>query len=256
MKRDARHYAFIKVTRGPAPKLLVVRGPSGDNSSVYYGPFQGANQLQEAVRELSDALGLRDCTTERRMIFSDQQELFQIQRTPGCIRHEIKKCLGPCVGGCSAREYDERVTQARAFLDGANDGPMESLRVQMEGASEALLYERAAALRDKLHRLEMLREQFARLRFALETLSFVYTVPGFNGEDRVYVIRRGLVRAERSRPRSTRDRRSLDRLVSEIFAPDPPKSATVPTHEIDELLLLSSWFRRFPDELTRTQAIA
>jgi excinuclease ABC subunit C len=256
MKRDARHYAFIKVTRGPAPKLLVVRGPAGDDSSVYYGPFHGANQLQDAVRELSDVLGLRDCTTERKMIFSDQQELFQIQRTPGCIRHEIRKCLGPCVGGCTAREYDERVGQARAFLDGANDGPMELLRNQMESASEALMFERAAALRDKLHRLESLREQFARLRFALETLSFVYTVPGFEGEDRVYVIRRGLVRAERSRPRSTRARRALDRLVLEIFAPEPPQSATVPAHEVDELLLLSSWFRRFPDELSRTRAMA
>src|SRR5688500_9220667 len=39
MKRDARHYAFIKVTRGPAPKLLVVRGAGSDDGGVYYGPF-------------------------------------------------------------------------------------------------------------------------------------------------------------------------------------------------------------------------
>src|SRR6185312_15261856 len=41
MKRDAHHYAFIKVTRGPAPKLLVVRGPTDDTAATYYGPFYG-----------------------------------------------------------------------------------------------------------------------------------------------------------------------------------------------------------------------
>ena len=66
----------------------------------------------------------------------------------------------------------------------------------MEAASERLEYERAAVLRDKLKRLEALRGQFARLRFAVETLSFAYTVPGHDGDDRVYLIRRGRVRAE------------------------------------------------------------
>ena len=41
MKRDARHWSFIKLTRGPAPKLLVVRGGTGSaDGGVYYGPFQ------------------------------------------------------------------------------------------------------------------------------------------------------------------------------------------------------------------------
>ena len=102
MKRDGRHYAFIKVTRGTAPKLLVVRGGGTDDHSVYYGPFFGAQRVSEAVRELNDALGLRDCALERSMMFSDQQEIFSLlPRTPGCIRFEIKRCLGPCIGACS-----------------------------------------------------------------------------------------------------------------------------------------------------------
>src|SRR5919202_2002994 len=57
MKRDARHYAFIKVTRGPAPKLQVVRGAGSEDGGIYYGPFVGAQRITDAVRELSDALG-------------------------------------------------------------------------------------------------------------------------------------------------------------------------------------------------------
>ncbi|MEO7857634.1 MAG: UvrB/UvrC motif-containing protein, partial [Gemmatimonadaceae bacterium] len=214
--------------------------------------FHGAQRVGEAVRELNDALGLRDCRLDQPMHFADQPELFQIfPRTPGCIRHEIRKCLGPCVGGCTAREYDERVSLVRAFLDGADDGPMDVLRGDMQAASDQLDFERAAVLRDKLQRLEALREQFIRFRFAVETLSFVYTVPGHDGDDRIYLIRRGRVRGESAIPRSEEDRARLLEMVSEVFNPAERETAQVPSHEVDELLLLSSWFRRFPAELAK-----
>jgi len=257
MKRDARHYAFLKLTRGAAPKLLVVRGAGSEDGGVYYGPFLGAQRVGEAARELSDVLGLRDCPLDRRMYFSDQQELFQIApRTPGCIRLEIRKCLGPCVAACTVADYDERVALARAFLDGADDGPMRTLRGQMEACAERLEFERAGAYRDKLRRLEDLREQFARLRFAVETLSFVYTVPGHEGDDRVYLVRRGRVRHEQAAPRSAAERRQLAARVAELFGATEHAGAGVPSHEIDELLLLSSWFRRFPEQLAQTRSPA
>jgi excinuclease ABC subunit C len=251
-KRDLRHYAFIRITGGRVPKLTVARArATGDG--LCYGPFIGPQLVAEAVRELSDAFGLRDCADHIPMRYSDQPELIQLgPRTPGCIRHEIKKCLGPCVGGCSAREYDEQVKLARAFLQGDTDGPIERFRREMEQSSGALSYERAAMYRDKLRRLERLREQFGRVRFALESLSFVYPVPGFEGDDRVYLIRRGTVRAERAAPRSTPDRFELQRLIDEVFQPGEPHQGPVRLHEIDEILLLSAWFRRFPEELSKT----
>ncbi len=256
MKNDGRNYSFIKLTRGAAPKLLVVRGASGEDADIYYGPFVGAQRVEEAVRELNDALMLRDCRVDLKMFFSDQTELFQLARTPGCIRHEISKCLGPCVGGCSASQYLERVALARAFLDGSDDSPINMLRAQMEKLSAELEFERAATYRDKLERLEALRAQFGRLRFAVENLSFVYTVPGHEGEDKVYLIRRGVVRAELRKPRSSKDRRTMKQLVEDIFSGNPSPTAQIPTHEIDELLLLSSWFRRFPKEMKRTRQVS
>lgn len=254
MKRDARHFAFIKLTRGPAAKLLVVRGAGADDAQIYYGPFHGAQRVGEAVRELNDALGLRDCRLDQPMHFADQPELFHIYpRTPGCIRYEIRKCLGPCVGGCNTTQYDERVRLVRGFLDGADDGPMHSLRGEMEAASERMEFERAAVLRDKLKSLEHLRAEFIRFRFAVETLSFVYTVPGFEGDDRIYLIRRGRVRGEYEIPRNESDRVRLLEMVEDVFNPVDRDTAQVPAHEIDELLLLSSWFRRFPVELTRSR---
>jgi excinuclease ABC subunit C len=251
MKRDDRNFVFIKVVKSPAPKLVVVRGAS-DDSAPHYGPFQGAQAVNEAVRELHDVLSMRDCSLDTRMHFADQRELFQLARTPGCIRYEVKKCLGPCVGGCTESEYLHRVALARAFLDGRDDGPIATLRHEMEAASEKLEFERAASMRDKLQRLEALKQQFLRFRFAVETLSFVYTVPGYGGEDRVYLIRRGRVRAEDIPPQGERDHRRLAHLTEAIYGTVERETTQIPTHEIDELLLLSSWFRRFPGELART----
>jgi excinuclease ABC subunit C len=255
MKSDDRNYCFIKITRGPAPKLVVVRGPGQDDSSAYYGPFQGAIRVSEALRELNDVLGLRDCSLDQKMHFADQEDLFQsFVRTPGCIRYEVKKCIGPCVGGCTVGQYDERMGMARDFLDGADDGPIEYLKSEMELASSQMLYERAATMRDKVKRLEQLRQQFNRLHFAVESLSFVYNVAGYEGDDRVYLIRRGRVRAEVAAPRTPSDAAGLLELIDSVYTPIERDSTRIPTHEIDELLLLSSWFKRFPDELAHTSS--
>jgi excinuclease UvrABC nuclease subunit len=255
MKRDARHYAFVRLATVAAPRLQVVRGAGNDATGTYFGPFHGAEQLGNALRELNDALGLRDCRLDMPIYYSDQTELPVVPpRVPGCIRHEIGKCLGPCIGATTHAAYHARFQLARDFLEGAHEAPIETLRVAMEASSAALDFERAGQLRDKMLRLESLREQFAKLRFALESLSFVYTVPGFNNDDRAYVIRRGRVRAELPAPRTPAERRALDVRAGEIFAPREMVGAPVPAHEVDELMLLSSWFRKFPAELARTAA--
>lgn len=254
MKRDARNHAFVAITRGPAPRLVVLRGTGSRGESVVYGPFTGAMRLKEALRELSDALGLRDCTHDRRMRFADQREMFVIPpRTPGCIRFEIGKCLGPCIAAPAEELYRDRVAQARAFLDGADDGPIQLMELAMREASQRLEFERAGALRDKRQRLEDLRGQFDRMRFAVETLTFGYQVPGVDGEDRLYLIRRGVVREDLPAPRTEADRSEVASVARRVLADFPaagPRS--IPRHEVDELLVIASWFRSRPEELART----
>jgi excinuclease ABC subunit C len=255
MKQDGRNLCFIKLTGGVAPRLTVVRGAGSDDRALYYGPFLGAASVEESLRELSDVLGLRDCSLDRKMRFSDQPELFDLPpRTPGCLRYELRKCLGPCIAACTSREYMDRVSLARKFLDGTDDGPIDMLRAEMTASSERLEYERAAAYRDKAVRLEDLRDRFGRLRFAVESLSFIYTVPGSDGKDRLYLIRRGRVRAELDAPANADEDSALREALAHIFG-NVADGVQVPSHEIDELLLLSSWFRRYPRELDRTRRV-
>jgi excinuclease ABC subunit C len=257
MKRDARYHAFVRLSRGPAPRFQVVRGAGTDETGTYFGPFRGAVQLEEAIRELNDALGLRDCALGTPMYFADQPELLDLPtRTPGCIRHEIGRCLGPCVGAVRELDYEAAFKAAQGFLAGEHDSPVAVLRARMDASSEALDFERAALWRDKILRLEALREQFARLRFALESLSFTYTIPGARGEDRVYAVRRGCVRAEAPAPTTPSERAAWDARVAEVGGAGARGPRTVPGHEVDEVILVAGWFRKYPKELERTVALA
>ncbi len=254
MKRDARHYCFVKLTPGLAPKLMVTRDASGDERGIYFGPYLSAGRVNDALRELSDVLGLRDCGNDVPMHFRDQEELPVVAtpRTPGCIRHEIGKCLGPCVAAVTERGYSAQLALARAFLDGTSDGPLDDLQARMQAHSDALEFERAAQMRDKLQRLELLRIQLEKLRFAVETLTFAYPVVGHRNETRIYLVKRGTVRADLKLPTTHRERLEFAEWSRRVFNAKDRPTRQVPTHEIDELLLLSSWFQRNPEEFAKT----
>jgi excinuclease ABC subunit C len=251
-KRDGR-YSFLKLSAGAAPKLFVVQSVA-DDAAAYFGPFRGGRRIEEAVRELNDLLGLRDCALSTPIRFADQSDLFGLERTPLCHRAPIGRCAGPCAALCTEGEYLRRVKLARAFLDGDADEPLEWLSVRMLEASERWNFEYAAQLRDRAERLEALRDEFARLREALDGLSFLYPVSGQEGEDRVYLVRRGTVRACVPAPRTAAQHRRLADLVREHFAQSEPGGALVAKHQVDEILLLARWFRLHPDELTKTIA--
>lgn len=246
-------YSFLKLTGEAAPRLFVVRRVT-DDPATYYGPFRGGRRISGAVRELNDVLGLRDCPSSTPVHFADQSELFQLERAARCHRHELRRCAGPCAAGCTSADYLRRVALARAFLAGDADEPLSWLTERMSSAAERLQFEHAAALRDRIARLEMLRDEFSRLRHAIEELSFVYDVPGCDGDDRVYLVRRGTVRRELRAPRTAAERRRLKKLVAEVYTPPESANALVSPHQVDEILLLAGWFRAQPGEMGRTRA--
>ncbi|HYW09261.1 MAG TPA: GIY-YIG nuclease family protein [Longimicrobium sp.] len=249
-KRDGR-YSFLKLTAGSAPRLAVVNTVA-DDRAAYYGPFRGGRRVGDAVRELNDVLGLRDCALTTPMRFSDQSDLFAFEHTAGCHRSELRLCLGPCAALCTQAEYRQRVELARAFLAGDADEPLAWLNARMLAAAERWDFEYAAAVRERVKRLENLRDEFSRLREALDSLSFLYRVPGAAGDDRVYVIRRGTVRAVLTCPQSCAEKRRLERVAAEHFAQPEPNEAVVSKHQVDEILLIARWFRGNPGELANT----
>jgi excinuclease ABC subunit C len=129
----------------------------------------------------------------------------------------------------------------------------------MTEASAARDYERAAHWRDKMEAFEGFFASISRLRAATDALSFVYGVRdrtpealGGGHDDRVYLVHRGVVRAEAGWPRTPIERDAFARTVERFTAlpRGTPVARTAP--EMDQLALVMSWFRQNPDEFDAT----
>ena len=248
--RPLDRWWVVSLGPGPAPRLKVQRASHaarGLHHEAVVGPFASRGPLVTALRVLNDALGLRDCTERVPMVLRDAGDLFahdespSMARRPGCHRFETKRCLGPCVGACSATEYRLQVGRARAVLEGRDDAPQQQLMREMATASAAMSYERAGWIRDRLTALQALEEQLTRVRGALTRPSCVYAVPGIDGDDRLYLIRHGRVVDEA---------RCLDVEAVNILQAreriDMPMAVSVPADQLDELLMIEQWFRIRP----------
>ncbi len=257
--RTLRRMVFIKVTAGAAPKLKVTELTT-DRAARYFGPFQSEGRTADGVRVLSDLLRLRDCAQDRSLAYEGQADLFgAAPLQPGCIRHELGTCLGPCAARCTSAAYRKAVKAALDFLEGRSVAPMGRILEAMSEASEARDYERAAHWRDKMEAFEDLFAAISRLRAATDALSFVYgvrdrTPPALGGghDDRVYLIHRGVVRAEAAWPRTPIEREAFGAAVEHLrtLPRGLPVARTAP--EMDQVALVTSWFRQNPDEYDAT----
>ena len=249
-KRE-RSYCFVKLTRESAPRLMAANEVKPDGA-LYFGPYAGRNRVREAVREIADLLELRDCATGMRISYADQLEIFARDRPARCLRGELNRCLAPCAGRCTQHEYGERVDLARRFLEGDANRPIAILKSRMETAVDRLQFEYAAQLRDRSIRLQEVSQEMVALRGAIESLTFVYDVKGYKGEDRWYVLRRGTVRAELPAPRNDEERVAVLERAQEILSRTEPPTAELPAHRVAEILLIARWFRLNPAERERT----
>jgi excinuclease ABC subunit C len=245
-----RRLAFVCLGRRPAPYVFLAPRPSARYTACF-GPVRAGRHAREAVRRLNDWFALRDCTQAQEMYFADQRELFPVLRSAGCLRYEIGTCLGPCAGACSRAAYAERVRAARAFLAGTDTSSLQTLERDMAAASEALAFERAAVLRDKLTALRWLHDQLDLLRRARERQSFVYPVPAEEGE-RWYLIHGGRTVAALLRPQDDASREAAAAILEAAFHGPSARAGTADADAIDGVLLVNDWFRRHPDELART----
>jgi excinuclease ABC subunit C len=168
--RDDKAYLCIRVdVRHEWPRIHVVRKFQRDGA-LYFGPFSNATGVRRSIRVLGALFPLRLCTD--RVLAS---------RSRPCLYHQLKRCCAPCVGLVAAEEYRPMVEGMVALLRGRSDEILRRLRGEMESASAALDFERAAALRDRIEALES------------TTLAQRVQTPDLRDRDVVGLARRGEV---------------------------------------------------------------
>jgi excinuclease ABC subunit C len=246
-----RRSVLIKISSHPAPRVYAGSSVGRDDAGCY-GPFRSRARTDEAVRTLNDLLGLRDCADRMPIMFAGQGDLFDQPRQAGCMRHQFGFCSGPCAGFVTEGDYRLRVETAAAFLEGRTLQPLDRVIRSMQEAADAGRFELAARWRERFEQLEWLVAATSRARTARDLLTFVYRDPGDYGDDRVYLVRQGVVRASFPFPATPIEREAFRAVVAtEAARPDCP-SGPLPLDSIDEILLLTAWFRAHPEALRRT----
>jgi len=245
---------FVAISSGTAPKLSSTAAP-GKAGARYYGPLASQMRTAQAIKVLSDMLGLRDCADRMPMVFAEQGDLFDAPRQAACPRYELGLCSGPCAGLVTARDYQARVDAATAFLEGRAIAPVDRVVAGMLSAADQGEFEAAVRWRERFEALEWMLGATTRARAAVELLSFVYRDPGSHGDDRAYLIQRGVVRACYPWPATPIEQEAFRGVVATTLAAPEPAPGPLDVGTIEEMLLVMSWFRRHPEALRRTSKL-
>jgi excinuclease ABC subunit C len=137
--RDDKSFPYILITADHwAPQIIKHRG-ARSRPGHYYGPFASVWAVNRTITALQRAFLLRSCS-----------DGFFANRTRPCLLHQIKRCSAPCTHEIEFAEYAELVRAANAFLSGKSQAVRDELAAEMEKASAALDFERAAVYRDRL----------------------------------------------------------------------------------------------------------
>ena len=144
--RDDKSFPFILLRSDHKfPRIQKHRG-ARRYKGQYYGPFASAGSVNVTLNALEKLFLLRSCN-----------DSFFNNRNRPCLLYQIKRCSAPCVGRIDDAAYGELVADAKSFLDGKSSGVQAKLAKEMEGAAEALDFERAAMLRDRLKALTFIQ---------------------------------------------------------------------------------------------------
>ncbi len=145
--RDDKSFPNILVSREHAfPQIKKHRGAKKERGN-YYGPFASAGAVNRTLNQLQKVFLLRNCS-----------DAMFASRTRPCLLYQIKRCAAPCVGYVNEADYGGLVADAERFLQGKTTQVQATLAAEMAAASDAMEFERAAALRDRIKALTQIQQ--------------------------------------------------------------------------------------------------
>ena len=147
--KDDKGYPLVRLSRGRYPKFTLVNRPANDGAK-YFGPFGGRYETRQAVDAVCQALRLPTC---RRQFPRD------IGAERPCLNFHMGRCDGFCRPEMPEAEYDRRMEQAAQLLEGRSKQLLRDMTTEMEAEAEALRFEQAAQLRDRIQAISALSKK-------------------------------------------------------------------------------------------------
>lgn len=143
--RDDKSYPYVKITNETWPRLFITRNMRRDDGAHYFGPFTDVGSLRTTLRMLRKQYPIRTCRSMR------------VDRP--CLQYHLHYCMAPCRELCSHEEYMAMVKELTDVLEGKNTEIVRGLQKEMAAAAEAMEYEKAAQLRDKIRAIQSVQQR-------------------------------------------------------------------------------------------------
>ena len=231
--RDDKSFPYILITADHwAAQILKHRG-AHTRPGDYYGPFASVWAVNRTINSLQRAFLLRSCS-----------DPFFESRTRPCLLYQIKRCSGPCTGEIDFAQYGGLVREVKAFLSGRSQAVKDQLAAEMENASAALEFERAAIYRDRLAALSAVQSHQGINPRGIENADVfaVHQAGGFSCVE-VFFFRAGQNWGNRAYfPRADRSLSAAEVLaafLAQFYDDKPPPACILISHAIEERALLA-----------------
>jgi excinuclease ABC subunit C len=236
---------YIYLTATDAPQFRADKVPSRC-CRWSWGPVPLGRRTRAAAERLNHVFRLRDCSRNIPIRFSDQLDLFAMDRQSACLRGDVGSCLAPCAGRCTRQQYVRQLEAARRLLDGTDRSMLDRLQADMQQAASEQHYERAASLRDASDELTYLVEQIELVREVREAYWFVYPVPCHTGRTLWKLIAGGDIAAVVRAPHDQGTARKCRDLLERVYSRG---EQTEDIGDFGQIRLIASWFRQHPEQL-------
>ncbi len=147
--KDDKGYPFVRLSREPYPRFTLANRYA-DDSARYFGPFGGRYETRQALDAVFAALHLPTC---------NRRFPRDIGAERPCLNFHMGRCDGFCRPEMTAEEYNRRIDQACQLLEGKSRQLLREMTAEMEAEAEALRFEQAAAIRDRINAIGALSKK-------------------------------------------------------------------------------------------------
>lgn len=247
--RDDKNYPYLRLPIKEAfPRFTIVRKVQNDGA-LYYGPYVPAGALRETLRVIRKVFPLATCEIE-----------IDGQAERACIEFEIKRCMAPCIGNQSSREYHEIVQQTRMFLEGRDSELLDDYRSRMAAAAAREDFEEAARIRDRIFKIErtLERQRVTQTEVVDQDVVGLARI-GAGADVQMLFVRGGLLVGRKDfhwgQVLETSDTELVRSVIEQFYNKDvmPPKQVLLPV-ALPEAELISQWLSGKKGEKVRVLA--